>query len=218
MNVLVLGASGASGRRIVEHALAAGHRVTAFARDPAGAGLEGHDRLRAAAGDVLEQATLAAALPGQDAVIWAVGGHDALRSALQRRRRQRGLCESGTRNLLAAMEPAGVTRLLCQSSWGVGDSQARLPAPQRLVLFPLLLRAELADKERQEQLIRDSMVEWTIIRPTRLTDAPGTRRYSAAPGLSFRFDAHVPRADVADLMMRELAEPRFLRQTVEISA
>ncbi|MBA3420752.1 MAG: NAD(P)H-binding protein [Thermoleophilaceae bacterium] len=216
MRVLVLGAGGASGRRIVDRALAEGHEVTAFARQPSSLEID-HSHLTAARGDVLAPETLEATMPGQDAVVWAVGGHDLLRTLLHGQRRQRRLCADGTANVLRAMRSADVPRFLCQSSWGVGDSHGRAPAHFRVIVFRTLLRAELADKEAQERLVRASDRQWTIVRPSRLTDDPATGRYRAGPGLPFSVRAHVPRADVADLLVRELSERRFVRETVEVT-
>lgn len=65
--------------------------------------------------------------------------------------------------------------------------------------------------------MRASERDWTIVRPSRLTDEPATGRYQAAPGLRFSARAHVPRADVADFLVRELSERRFVRETVEVT-
>ncbi len=217
MRVLVLGASGPSGERIVERALAAGHRVTALARNPASVGVE-HTALDVVQGDVLDSAALRPAVVEQEAVVWAVGGHDIVRRVARREPRQPNLCARGTANALRAMEDAGVSRFVCQSSWGVGDSFTRAALPIRLFVFGLIMSGELADKEAQEALVLDSAVEWTIIRPTRLTDDPGSGRYRAAPGLGLPLGAHISRADVADLVVRELGERRFLRQVIEVTS
>jgi putative NADH-flavin reductase len=216
MRVLVLGASGASGRRILERALACGHHATGFARNPGNVGIE-HSRLSLAAGDVTVASTVERAVSGHDAVVWAVGGHDRIRDP-RGASRQNGVCALGTANVLAAMGRAGARRLICQSSWGVADGYRRAPLLFRWMIFPLLLRDELADKADQERLIRASDLEWTIVRPARLTDGPSTGRYRAAPQLTFSARARVTRADVADLIVRELDEPRFIGKTVEIGA
>ncbi len=106
------------------------------------------------------------------AALWAVGGHDAVRSRLRRETRQPRLCSEGTRNVLAAMDRHGVRRLVAVTSWGLGEAARRVPATYRLLIFPLLLRHENQDKQRQEELIRASQVDWTIVRPSRLTGRP----------------------------------------------
>ena len=214
MRVVVLGASGASGRRIVERSLARGHQVTAFVRDVHAVPAI-HPRLGVLAGDVTVASTVERAVAGHDAVVWAVGGHDRLRDP---RRLSAGVCAVGTANVLAAMAATGARRLVCLSSWGVADGRRRAPVLYRRVVFPLVLADELADKAEQERLIRASDLEWTIVRPARLTDAPGTGRYRAAPELRFRARAHVSRSDVAELIVRELQERRLVRQVVEMSA
>lgn len=215
MKVLVLGASGASGQRVLDQALARGHQVTAFARDPAKVSLE-HPRLGRVAGDVTVASTLHAAVPGHDAVVWTVGGHDRLREP--RRAAAPGVCTLGTRHLLDAMADAGVRRLVCQSSWGAGDSRTRAPLPYRAAIFPLLLGAELADKTEQERLVRLSGIDWTVVRPARLTDGPATGRYRTGPALRFNWRAHVPRADIAKLILDELERAVHIGEIVEVSA
>jgi len=216
MRVLVLGSSGASGRRILERALACGHHATAFARDLSTVAVE-HPRLALAAGDVTVASTVESAVVGHDAVVWAIGGRDRLRDPRGASQRA-GVCAVGTANVLAAMTRGGARRLICQSSWGVADGRRRAPLLFRRLVFPLVLGDELADKAEQERLIRASDRDWTIVRPARLTDAPGTGRYRAAPELRFTTRAHVPRADVAEFIVRELDRPRCVGQTIEMSA
>ena len=216
MRIVGLGASGASGRRILERALAAGHAVTGFARDPGKVAVQ-HPRLLLAAGDVTVASTVERAIAGHDAVIWAIGGHDRFRRPYRHSDGQ-GVCSLGTAHVLAAMTRAGARRLICQSSWGVADSYDRAPLLYRRVIFPLLLADELADKADQERLIRGSDTQWTIVRPARLTDGPGTGRYRAAPQLKLSSRAHVTRADVADLIVRSLDDASCIGQAVEIAS
>lgn len=217
MKVVVFGATGATGRCLVERALAVGHIVTAVARDPM-AMTTRHPNHRVVPGDVLDPASVDRAIAGQEAVCWTVGGQDALRSLLARRPRTAGLCTDGTRHVLAAMERHGVRRLLCQSSWGVDDSRGRVPWLFAWIVFPLLLKAELADKGRQEELIRQSTVDWTIVRPTRLTEHAPTGTWRAGMPLEFSMTARVARADVAAFLVQQLTDHTYLRQTVEISS
>lgn len=217
MNVVVLGAGGASGRRILERALAAGHTVTGFARTVDDIVMQ-HPRLLLAAGDVTVRSTVDSAVAGQDAVIWAIGGHHRLRNARSGRAGGQAVCSLGTAHVLEAMHRSGARRLICQSSWGVADGHDRAPLLYRRVIFPLVLRDELADKADQESLIRSSDVQWTIVRPARLTDGPGTSRYRAAPQLRFSTRAHCTRADAAELIVRVLEDPSAIRQVIEIQS
>ena len=210
MEVLVLGATGATGALVVREAGRRGHHVRAFAREPRGLRVE--DGVSVVGGDVLDPDAINAAVEGQDAVVWTISARRA-----DRRRPQLNLCTEGTRNVLAAMRKCGAPRLIAITSWGVGDSRERVPLFVRRLVLPLALGPELADKERQEALIRESDLDWTIVRPSRLTDARTYRPVRVAPRLAFRSAASISRQDLARFLLDELTSPRFLHATVEVS-
>ena len=135
MKVVVFGATGKLGAHLVQQGLAAAHQITALVRDPSR--LPTRPGLVALQGDVLDRSCVEGSVAGQDAALWAVGGHDAVRSRLKRETRQPRLCSEGTRNLLAAMDRHGVRRLVAVTSWGLGDAARRVPATYRLLIFPL---------------------------------------------------------------------------------
>ena len=141
MKLLVFGATGGTGREIVAQALDQGHVVTAFVRNPAALTTK-HERLKLAQGDVLEYPSVEAAVPGQDAVLSALG---------VRKLRKNTILSDGTKNLIRAMEQHGVKRFVCESSLGVGDSQGQLGWVFNLFIIPLFLRNIFRDKEVQEQ-------------------------------------------------------------------
>jgi len=208
MNLLVFGATGGTGRQLVEQALTQGHTVTAFARTPAKLGLQ-HARLHVVPGDVLDAAAVQAAVAGHDAVLSALGapaGHKApVRS-------------EGTRHILHAMEQTGVRRFVCLTTLGMGDSRPALPFAYKYLIVPLFLRSAFADSEIQEAYIRQSALEWTIARPATLTNGPRTGQYrhgfpATEPGLKIK----ISRADVADFMLWQLHEPTYLRQAASLS-
>ncbi len=170
MRVLVVGATGGSGRAAVEALTAGGHEVTAFARR-AGAAYAERAGVRAVDGDATVPGDVGRAVRGQDAVVVTLGiSEHPLRVRL---RGSRGtpldVRSRGTAAVVAAMREHGVRRLVVQSSYGVGETRDRLPLSARLV-FALLLRPQIADHERQERLVRDSGLEWTIVQPVYLTD------------------------------------------------
>ena len=119
MKVLVIGATGGTGRALVEQGLARGHDVTAFVRNPAGLPVQ-HQRLVVARGDVLDPASVEAAVRGQDAVLCALGH--------KRWFYPNRILSDGTRNLIGAMESQGVRRLVCETALGIGDTWGRMPA------------------------------------------------------------------------------------------
>jgi uncharacterized protein YbjT (DUF2867 family) len=167
MRVLVLGATGGSGRAAVEELVARGHEVTAFTRRPA----EFPAGVRTALGDATVVADVDRAVQGQDAVLVTLGiAESPLRVRL---RGSAGtpmdVRSRGTEHVVTAMRAHGVRRLLVQSSYGVGPTRDRLPLSNRLV-FALLLRPQIADTERQERAVRDSGLDWTLVQPVTLTD------------------------------------------------
>ena len=217
MNLVVFGATGGTGRCLVEQGLAAGHRLAALVRRPEAVGRL-HGDVSVVAGDVLDPAAVLQAVKGQEAVVWAIGGQDPVRTALSGRQRQREVCTRGSANVLDAMAEHGVRRLVALSSWGAGESRSRMPLPFRLFVVPLLLRTELADKARQEALIRASTADWTIVRPSRLTDGERTGSYRVGPALAYSPRSSISSADVAQFLLGQLSDPTWVHSTVEITS
>jgi putative NADH-flavin reductase len=195
MNILVLGATGPLGRHIVEQALSDGHHVTALVREPGR--LPAQQGLSEAVGDVLDPEAVAA----------AVGGHDAVISALGHSRPSphgRDL-HPAVPHLIDAMRAAGVSRLVWVSSHSIGDSHGHSGLLFERLVVPIgRLRAEFADKERQEALVAASDLDWTIVRPARLTNTPATGRVRAAPRLRLSIRDSISRADVAQFIIGEV--------------
>jgi putative NADH-flavin reductase len=124
----------------------------------------------------------------------------------------------GTKNIVRAMEKLGVKRFVCESSLGIGDSKGQLGPLYNYALIPILLRNIFADKEIQEQLIKQSKLDWVIVRPAALTNGPRTRVYRSgfdAADKSIR--AKISRADVADFMLGQLTSDVWLSKTPGLS-
>lgn len=200
MKLLIFGSTGGTGRELVRQALSQGHDVTAFARHPTE---HDHERVTTVQGDVTDAAAVRDAVPGHDAVLCAIGAPALARTTVR---------TDGTRHIVAAMADAGVRRLVCQSSLGVGDSLA-VPMPLYVKLFfPVVLRRTFADHEGQEHLIRQSALDWTIVRPTKMVDGERTGVYrSGLTDTTEKVKVKVSRADVADFMLRQLTDDRYLR-------
>ena len=182
MRVLVVGATGGSGRAAVDALVDGGHEVTAMARR-AGAVFGGRDGVRPVDGDATVAGDVGPAVRGQDAVVVTLGiAESALRvrlrgpagTPLQVRSR-------GTAAVVAAMREHGVRRLVVQSSYGVGDTRDLLPVSSRLV-FAVLLRPQIADHEEQERTVRASGLDWTIVQPVYLTDGDEPATVSTSGG------------------------------------
>jgi len=207
MRITVFGATGGLGRCIVEQALADGHVVTAFARDPDGLALA-HPSLTFLAGNVLDSARVRAAIEGSDAVISAFGVKPGVNPG--------HLYSQGTHNIIAAMESAGVRRIVSVSTWLVRESRRR-SGPLVRIFVPLLQPQLYRDRERQEDLIRETALDWIIVRPARLTDGSRTGRYRSSTALKLHATSHIARADVADFILRQLHDDTFMRQAPTLS-
>ncbi len=207
--LLVIGGTRGTGRHVLDQALTAGYAVTALARDRARIASE-HERLTVLQGDVLDPDTLAPAMAGQDAVISTLGGASRGPTALY---------SDGMRHIIQAMGRAGVRRLVAVSAAPLSSSRDGDTLPSRLLLKPLLralFRQPYADLARMEEEMRASGLDWTIMRPPRLTDKPPAGRYRTAINLSVRRGYTISRADLADAIITLLDDPKALHAAVGI--
>jgi putative NADH-flavin reductase len=202
-HVLVIGASKGIGLETAKAALAAGHRVRAFARSAAGIGLS-DPALEKVRGDALSSRDIDAALSGTDVVIQALG------IAIGDLFRPVRLFSDATRILVAAMERRGVKRLICVTGYGAGDSRASIGCLQS-VPFRLLVGRAYDDKDVQERLIKASSLDWTIARPGFLTNGSRTGRYEILVAPSQWRNGLVSRADVADFLVRQIEDRTYVR-------
>ncbi len=215
MNILVFGATGGSGRAVVARALDAGHEVTAFVRDPSR--MEAAPRLTVVAGDATCADDVARALPGHDAIVISLGDRPKPFDWLPGRRRAASsrVCEIGTRNILAAMPSDAPPRIVVVSAFGVGDTRETAPWYLRLYLR-LFMEDLMADKERQETLLKKADPDFLIVQPVALTDAGASGRWTASTeGAIGR--QQVSRGDLAAFIVDELTEGRHRRETVAFS-
>jgi putative NADH-flavin reductase len=200
--ILIVGATGGTGRQLVAQALERGHEVTALVRDRSRLPIE-HPQLRVVQGNVLDYASVEGAVRGQEAVISALG-HKRFFSPTR-------ILSEGTRNLLRAMETQGVPRLVCETALGIGDSAGRMGLYYTLFVIPVILPFYFWDKTRQERLIAASNVEWVIVRPGVLTNGAKRGSYRRGPHVgSFLWTVRISRADVADFMLSQLTEDSYL--------
>lgn len=221
MKLTIFGATGGIGRQALEQAIAAGHDVTAVVRDP--------QKLRGTQARVAT-ADLSEADPA--ALYSAVGGADAVLSGLgARSKADVGIAWRGTAAITKAMQAAGVRRIVVVSAAPAGTvpSPGRPQPPKhdpgdgfviRNVAFPILRWAfgeNYADLAQMEDVLRESDLDWTVIRPVRLTDKALTGTYRTAYGQNVRHGLFISRADVAHCMLRTLGEPETFGQTVGIA-
>lgn len=208
MRILVIGATGATGRQIVEQGLAQGHHVTALVRNPDKFDMQ-HNSLQVMKGDVLDPASLLT-MQEQDAVISSLGSKKIGLEPVT-------LLSEGTKNLLQAMESRSVKRLICITGLGAGESKGHGGLLYDKLILPLILGRIYDDKDRQEAVIRQSNLDWTIIRPAVLTNDPPKGNYRVLRDLTGFTAGKISRADVAAFVLKQLTDDRYLRQTPLIS-
>jgi len=202
--ILVLGATGGTGRLIVGQALDRGQEVTALVRSPDKA-----SRLKGAkliVGDVRDEKVLREALKGQDAVVSALGTPASPF-------REVTLLSTATRALVRAMKAEHVSRLVCITGIGAGDSAGHSGFLFDNVIFPLLLKKVYADKNRQETIVRDSGLDWILVRPSVLNNKPGRGLVRALADLSDFHGGGVSRADAATFVLDQLHAGAWLHRS-----
>jgi putative NADH-flavin reductase len=207
-NLLVIGASRGIGLETVKSTLRAGHSVRALARSAASIPIEDAS-LRKLSGDALDSDTIRNAIEGVDAVIQTLGVDISFRAIFE----PTTLFSRSTRILVDAMKQADVKRLVAVTGLGAGDSRGHGGFLYDAVAFPLLLKRVYDDKDAQEQIIKSSGLEWTIVRPGLLTNSPATGQYRVltAPN-DWRFGT-VSRADVADFLVRQIDDRALIGAT-----
>jgi putative NADH-flavin reductase len=207
MKLLILGATGGTGRHLLTQALEAGHEVTVLARNHTAVSTL-HPRLRVVEGDLTAAPGPTEAIRGQDAVLSAIGRGQSFKSER--------LIQRSVPALLKAMEATGVRRLIFTSAIGVGDSAKDTPLAAKL-FSRILLRDIYADKLIGDDMIRRSGLDWTIVQPTKLTDGPLTGTYRSGERLPLRGLPSISRADTARFLLTLLADRASIGKTLIVS-
>ena len=204
MKLLLLGATGKLGEQVMLQSLDRGHHVTVLVRSPKKIAHQ-HARLTILQGDALDSSGVASALSGQDAVISSLGLGNGLKS--------NNFIEKSTAVLLPAMQAQGIKLLIFVSAFGVGKSVEQANFLQRM-FFKLLLADMYADKVNGDNMIEQSNLDWTIVKPVKLTNGKPTHKQTAAEKLPMRGLPSISRSDVAEWMLTELEHPAWIRKSV----
>ncbi len=201
MNLVILGATGRTGRLAVEQALAAGHTVTALVRSPDKLTIR-NPSLRVVTGKATDSGDVARALEGADAVISTLGGTGSV-------------IADSTRAIVEAAYKTGVRRVVVLSSFFV--ERDRLGAVARL-LTSVAMGSQIKDKSAGEGLLRQSDLDWTIIYASLLNDGPATGFVEVLPGRTKRrISDRISRADVAAWLVQAATTPQPSRSSVGIA-
>ena len=208
MKVLIVGASRGVGRCLLEHALAQHHQVTAAVRNPAAVDIQ-HERLHVVSCDALDAESVSRAIVGQNVVFCTIGDNSRGPTALY---------STAARNIGQGMQAHWVRRLVFLSNFGVlGETAQDLRSAALLFLAKRVIRHTLADHRRALQEIQDHAPEWIAVRPLPLTNGPWTGQYrTAAEGIPAK-SSHIARADVADFMLRQATDNRYLSKAPAIA-
>jgi putative NADH-flavin reductase len=204
--VLIIGASKGIGLETTRQALEAGHCVRALARSAALMELA-DPKLEKVRGDALKTEDVEGALMGMDVVIQTLG------VALGDLFRPVHLFSDATRVLIAAMRAQRVKRLICVTGFGAGDSRGSISRLQWLP-FQIIFRRAYDDKSLQERLIRESGLDWTIVRPGVLTGGARTGRFKVLTEASQWRNGFISRSDVAEFLVRQIDDQTYLRQAL----
>ncbi len=203
MKLVVFGATGGTGKRVVERGLAEGHEVVAVARKPEAIALT-HAKLRVVKGDVLDPASVAAALAGADAALSSVGPAN---------NKQPGtLISEGMKHIVAACERAGVKRFVFESGLVAGDgSGLSFFSRMGVAIFRSLNKALCADKRVAEATIIASSLDWVIVRPPTLNDSAPRGDFSHGVAARVNAARSMSHADVAAFMITCAVDPALAR-------
>jgi putative NADH-flavin reductase len=209
VRLTIFGATGRTGRPLIEQALQRGHQVTAVVRDPAKLSVASGN-LDVVQADVFDAEALKPALDGADAALSALG--------IVSRKDTTPVCYQGTRSILQAMSSVGTRRIVVVSAQPVLRTNAGNPAWFNKTVQPILrsvFHNNYADLERMERVLADSSADWTVIRAPYLVNKKGKGRYRLA------VDANMPlgslaRADLAKAMLDVTADPATIRRGIGI--
>lgn len=206
MKLLIFGATGSIGRHLVQQALEQGYTVTAFTRSPDKLSGITHKKLKVIKGDILNTTDVMQAVPGHDGVLCTIG--DGNKGTVR---------AEGTKNIIAAMHKAGVKRLVCETTLGLGDSKGNLNLLWKII-FGTLLRKAFKDHELQEKHLFSSNLDFTAVRPSAFTNGERTGRYKVGfHGKTKGLALKIARADVADFMLKQVSSDNYNRKAVSIS-
>ncbi len=208
MKLTVFGATGKTGLQIVEQALARGHEVNAFVRDGNKMTVK-NPNLVFVQGDVLDPHAVERAVAGSSAVLVALGGKPDTKATV---------LSEGTGFVIDAMVKHGVQRLIVESSYPMSGSPEGMEflqgTPQDMMA---MMKPAIEDKMGQEKRVRESGLDYTIVRPLILTDGAQTGQYRAAETLEIKKTDTISRADVADFMLKALESNQWVGKTVVLS-
>ena len=206
LKIAVFGATGGTGKEVLSQALSKGHEISALVRDPYRLSQTTPEKVQIVVGDVLNSEVVIETIQDADAVIVTLG---------HRADSPENTVSEGTRNIIRAMEENNLKRLVVVTSLGVGDSKNQVPFAFKIIL-KTALRKVMADKENQEKAVKESSLDWVIVRPGGLTDDPARGEYTFGTEDSIMAGS-IPRADLAEFVIKQVIEDQFIHKAVAVT-
>ena len=211
MKITIFGATGATGKKVVEQALELGHEVKAFVRNPEKMDIS-NKKLTLVKGDVTNQKEVEQAVESTDGVIVAIGASPDMHADI--------VMEQGTKNIINAMKKHGAKRIIVQSSYAMSGSPEGIEFMKKMGMGEkqiAMVKPVLDDKTKQEEAIQASGLKYTIVRPLMLNDELKTGKYRVGENLDVKVGDAISRADVADFMLKILTSNEFVGKIVSLS-
>ena len=209
MKVIVFGSTGTIGKHLIKQSLKKGYQITAFCRDLKKLNQSKHPNLTIVEGDVFNIEDVNNAVKEQDVVIVTLGSGKSRKSIVR---------SEGTKNIISAMKIYGVSRLICQSTLGTGQSNNNLNFFWKHIMFGWFLKQVFLDHELQEKYVRDSNLNWTIVKPAAFTDGEKTGKYLHGFSTNDKsIKLKISRADVANFILKQITNQSYLLKTPGLS-
>lgn len=204
MKLAIFGASGATGRHLLQLALDAGHTVTVLLRDAASLSIE-HPSLTSIVGQLEQRATVVSVVQGADAVISVLGA---------RKGGAQTVCSDAMRSIVPAMQATGVRRLIALSAYGASETRK---ASWFIRFVRMVIAEKMRDKDQMEALVRASGTDWTLVRPPALTNGEASGCYRSGTSLRPGITGRLPRADLAAFILHSAESGAFIGQAPVVS-
>jgi putative NADH-flavin reductase len=211
MKIVVFGASGRMGMKVVEQALEAGHKVTAFLRTPSKIAIQ-HPNLTLFQGNVMDAAAVENAVAGQEVVLSVLGPTRPPEPGMN------NMLETAAKNIVTAMQKYGIRRIISTTGAGVPQGEDKPKVADRLVnaMLNVLQKNFVLDASASARVIQGSDLDWTIVRFPRVMDGAHTGRYRVAY-MGQDSGTQISRGDGADFVLKELTQKKWLKKAPVVS-
>jgi putative NADH-flavin reductase len=213
-NILLLGATGRTGRQILTYTLSIGYHVTALVRDPGKPGLRA-ENLTVIQGTPTEMIDIRKSIRDCDAVVSALNNPRKSDGLWSKVINPPTLMTDCMRNIITVMQEKGIKRIVVETAAGAGDSYNKMPLIMKWMIRYTNLKIVYADHDGQENLLINSDLDWTIVRPVGLNNKE--KEMKLAIGSNDKHSAFVSRKAVAQFMVDCLETDEYLKKAPIIS-